>query len=61
MKTRLSIIVLAVAVALMAASGASAKRMHSHANVRVAQHSLVKQMHKTSFKKIDRRAYRGGW
>ena len=60
MKTRLSIIVLAIAVALMAASGASAKRMHSHSNVRAAQHSLVKQAHTTAYKGIDRRSGRAG-
>jgi hypothetical protein len=58
-KTRLSIIVLALAVALMAASGASAKRMHSHANVRASYHSLVKQAQKSAYKGIDRRAHRG--
>jgi hypothetical protein len=58
-KTRLSIIVLALAVALMAASGASAKRMHSRTNVRAAHHSLVKQAQKSAYKGIARRAHRG--
>ena len=57
MKTRLSIIVLAIAVALMAASGASAKKMYVHANSHAAKHALVKAAHTS----IDRRAVRGGF
>jgi hypothetical protein len=56
MKKRAYLVVLAVLVALMAASGASAKRMLVRANVKQAHHSLVKQAHKTAYKTIDRRA-----
>jgi hypothetical protein len=57
MKTRLSIVMLVVAVALMAATGASAAKTAVHAKQRAAYHSLVKSAHKS----IDRRSVRGGF
>ena len=48
-------VVLAAVVALMAASGASAKSPAAHANVRLAHHSYVKQTHMASRRGIDRR------
>ncbi len=57
MKTRLSIIVLAIAVALMAASGASAKRQL----VRTAQHTSKHSLVKTARHSVDRRSVRGGF
>ena len=61
MKTRLSIIVLAIAVALMAASGASAKRQLVRTAQHTAKHSLVKAAHKTARHSVDRRSVRGGF
>ena len=61
MKTRLSIIVLALAVALMAASGASAKKQLVHSNQHAAKHSLVKAAQKSAHTTIDRRAARGAF
>jgi hypothetical protein len=55
MKNRAYAVILAALVALLAASGASAKVAYVHANAKVAKHSLVK----TSYKKIDRRMVRG--
>lgn len=57
MKTRLSIIVLAVAVALMAASGASAKKQLVHGNQHLAKHSLVKSARHS----VARHAVRGSF
>jgi hypothetical protein len=42
MKNRAYAVVLAAVVALMAASGALAKAPSTHANVKLAQHSLVR-------------------
>jgi hypothetical protein len=42
MTHRASILVLVLVVALMAASGASAKRMHVRSNVHTSHYSLVK-------------------
>ena len=61
MKKRAYLVVLAALVALMAASGASAKRMLVHANVTQAHHSLVQQAHKAAYKTIDRRAGRANF
>ncbi len=61
MKTRLSIVVLAFAVALMAASGASAKKMHSLANHRAAHHSIAKKALKSADQMSLRRSHRGGF
>jgi hypothetical protein len=47
MKQRTYLLVLAVLVALMAASGASARNQYSHSNVKKAVHAL---------KKADKRA-----
>ena len=58
MKTRLATIVLAVAVALMAASGASAKKMYVHTNAHVAKHALVKADYKSAGKSVDRHSFR---
>lgn len=60
-KTRLSIVVLAFAVALMAASGASAKRMYVHSNVHAAKHSLVKAANTSADQRSLRRSHRGGY
>jgi hypothetical protein len=60
-KTRLATIVLALAVALMAASGASAKKQLVHSNVHVAKHSLVKAAQKSAHMSVDRRSVRGGF
>jgi hypothetical protein len=54
MKNRAYAVILAAAVALMAASGASARATYVHQNVKPASHSLVKQA-----KKLHRRAVRG--
>jgi hypothetical protein len=59
MKNRTYAVILAAVVALMAASGASAKASYVHSNVKQAKHSLVKQAQKASYKKIDRRWSRG--
>ena len=71
MKNRAYAVVLAAVVALMAASGAFAKAPAAHANVRLAQHSLVRanvrlavhslvtQNQKASSRSIDRRWARG--
>jgi len=67
MKNRAYAVILTALVALMAASGASAKapsvrsnvRLAQHSNVRLAQHSLVKQGHTAAYRSIDRRAARG--
>jgi len=59
MKNRAYAVILAAVVALMAASGASAKATSVHSNVRLAQHSLVKQGHTAAYRSIDRRAARG--
>jgi hypothetical protein len=40
MKVRASIVILAALVALMVASGASARHMSSHSNVKQAVHAL---------------------
>ncbi len=55
MQNRAYAVILAAVVALMAASGASAKTSYHHANVRQAKHSLVK----AQYKRIDRRMVRG--
>ena len=57
MKTRLSIIVLALAVALMVASGASAKKQLVRSNHRTAHKSLVKSARHS----VDRRAGRNSF
>jgi hypothetical protein len=54
MKNRAYAVILAAAVALMAASGASARAAYVHQNVKPASHGLVKQA-----KKLHRRAVRG--
>jgi hypothetical protein len=59
MKNRAYAVVLAAVVALMAASGASAKATSVHANVKLAKHSLVKQQKAASYRSIDRRWARG--
>jgi len=60
-KTRLSIIVLVIALALMAASGASAKKQLVHSDQHATKHSLVKAAHKTARHSVDRRSFRGGY
>ncbi|HEY8646630.1 MAG TPA: hypothetical protein VIL77_12190 [Gaiellaceae bacterium] len=55
MQNRAYAVILAALVALMAASGASAKVSYVHANVKQAKHSLVKQAQKAAYKRIDRR------
>ena len=59
MKNRAYAVVLAAVVALLAASGASAKAPSAHANVKQAKHSLAKQNQKASYSGIDRRWARG--
>ncbi len=59
MKNRAYAVVLAAVVALLAASGASAKAPSAHANVKLATHSLVKANQKASHRSIDRRWARG--
>jgi len=59
MKNRAYAVILAAVVALMAASGASAKASYIHANVHQAKHSLVKQTQKAAYRSIDRRWGRG--
>lgn len=59
MKNRAYAVVLAAVVALLAASGASAKAPSMHANVKLAKHSLVKQNQRASYRSIDRRWARG--
>ena len=59
MKNRAYAVVLAAVVALMAASGASAKAPSQHANVKQAKHSLVKQNQRAAYRSIDRRWARG--
>ena len=59
MKKRAYAVVLAAVVALMAASGASAKAPAAHANVKLAKHSLVKLNQNASNRSVDRRWARG--
>jgi hypothetical protein len=59
MKNRAYAVLLAAVVALMAASGASARATAVHANVKLAKVSLVKQNQKAAYKSIDRRWARG--
>ena len=59
MKNRAYAVVLAAVVALLAASGASAKATSVHANVKQAKHMFVKQGHNAAYKGIDRRWARG--
>ena len=59
MKNRAYAVVLAAVVALLAASGASAKAPAAHATVKFAKHSLVKADQKATYKRIDRRMVRG--
>ena len=59
MKNRAYAVVLAAVVALMAASGASAKAAYAHANLKPASHGLVKLNQRASYKSIDRRLGRG--
>jgi len=59
MKNRAYAVVLAAVVALLAASGASAKAPAAHANARLAQHGYVKQNQRASYRSIDRRWGRG--
>jgi hypothetical protein len=59
MKNRAYAVVLAAVVALLAASGASAKAASVHPNVKQAQHSYVKQNQRASYRSIDRRWARG--
>ena len=47
MQKRAYIVVLAALIALMAASGASAQRKYSHANVKKAVHALKKADQRT--------------
>jgi hypothetical protein len=54
MKNRAYAVILAAAVALMAASGASARAAYVHTNVKPASHSQLKPA-----KKLHRRAVRG--
>ena len=61
MQNRAYAVILAAAVALMAASGASAKTTAVHANVKQARHMLVKPAHKANHRSIDRRAARGNF
>ena len=48
MKNHAYAVILAAVVALMAASGASARASYVHSNVKQAKHSLVKQSQKAS-------------
>jgi hypothetical protein len=57
MKVRASAVILAAIVALMAASGASARRIHSHSNAKQAVHA-VKKADKHADKRVLRRAGR---
>jgi hypothetical protein len=59
MKNRAYAVALAAVVALMAASGASAKATSVHANVKQAKRMLVQPAHKAVNHKIDRRWGRG--
>jgi hypothetical protein len=59
MKNSAYAIILAAVIALLAASGASAKASYVHANVHQAKHSLVKQSHTAAYRSIDRRWARG--
>jgi hypothetical protein len=52
-------VILAAVVALMAASGASARASYVHSNVKQAKHGLVKQAQKANYRSIDRRWARG--
>jgi hypothetical protein len=54
MKKRAYIVILAALVALMAASGASARRTHSHSNVQKAVHALKKADKRTHSKVLRR-------
>ena len=55
MKNRAYAVILAAVVALMAASGASARAAYVHSNAKQARHMLVKPGHKAAHKRIDRR------
>lgn len=57
MKKRAYAVILAVLVALMAASGASAHRKYSHSNVKKAVHALTKA-DKRAHSKVLRRSGR---
>jgi hypothetical protein len=59
MKNRAYAVTLAAVIALMAASGASAKASYVHSDQRLAKVSLVKQNQKASLRSIDRRWSRG--
>jgi hypothetical protein len=59
MKNHAYAAILAAVVALMAASGASARASYVHSNVKQAKHSLVKQTQHASYRSIDRRWARG--
>lgn len=59
MKNSAYAIILAAVIALLAASGASAKASYVRANVHQAKHSLVKQGHTAAYRSIDRRWARG--
>jgi hypothetical protein len=59
MKNRAYAVILAAVVALMAASGASARHAYVQANVKQARHMLVKPAHKAFRTSIDRRWGRG--
>ena len=58
-KNRAYAVILAAVVALMAASGASAKASNVHSNQKQAKVSLVKQQKAASYRGIDRRWSRG--
>jgi len=59
MKNHAYAVILAAVVALMAASGASARASYVHSDVKQAKHSLVKQTQHASYRSIDRRWARG--